>query len=257
MTDTPQPLPRHVAVIMDGNGRWAKARGLSRNQGHRAGAESAYTVAKCCVNVGIPALTLFAFSTENWSRPKSEVRYLMSNLRRFLKEKRKDFLGNDVRLRAIGAVEELPAGVLQELRRTEEATRDCSSLMLAVALNYGSRRELTDAARAIARAVAAGDMSPEDVDEQAIEDRLYTAGMPPLDLLIRTAGEMRVSNFLLWQLSYAELYVTDTLWPDFGEAEFLAALRDFAARERRFGGLKAQGREASREALKERELKER
>jgi undecaprenyl diphosphate synthase len=239
MSDTPQPLPRHVAIIMDGNGRWAKARGLTRNEGHRAGAESAYTVAKCCVDQGIAALTLYAFSTENWSRPKSEVRYLMSNLRRFLREKRDDFAEYDVRLRAVGAVDELPTSVLKELRRTEEATKDCSSLTLAVALNYGGRRELTDVARSIARDVAAGELSPEDVNEQAIEDRLYTAGLPPLDLLIRTAGEMRVSNFLLWQLSYAELYVTDTLWPDFGEGEFLAALREFAARERRFGGLKA------------------
>jgi undecaprenyl diphosphate synthase len=238
MTDLPARLPRHVAIIMDGNGRWAERRGLPRNEGHLAGAESARAVARCCVDLKIPVLTLYAFSTENWNRPRPEVRFLMAHLRRFLKKHRQEFVEHDIRVRPIGAVEELPAAVLEELRATEEATENCRALTLVVALNYGSHREITDAARSIARRVQRGEMQPEAIDEQVLEEHLYTAGLPAPDLLIRTGGEMRLSNFLLWQLSYAELYVTETLWPAFRRREFLRALHEFARRERRFGALR-------------------
>jgi undecaprenyl diphosphate synthase len=242
MADLPDKLPRHVAVIMDGNGRWAKARGLPRNEGHKAGAESAARVAECCVEFGIPVLTLYAFSTENWRRPRGEVQFLMSNLRRFLRERRAEFLERDIRVVAIGEVEELPGSVRRELSRTEEATRDCRSLTLVTALNYGSRSEIAHAARSIAEDVRAGRIDPEAVDEALVEERLYTAGLPAVDLLIRTGGEMRVSNFLLWQVSYAEFYVTPTCWPDFDRDAFVEALQEFARRERRFGGLSGERR---------------
>ncbi len=245
MSEAGDKLPRHVAIIMDGNGRWARRRGLPRNEGHLAGAESARTMARCCAEVGIPYLTLYAFSTENWTRPRAEVRFLMSQLRKFLRERREEFVQNGIRLRAIGAVEELPAAVQRELRATEEATRACTEATLVVALNYGGRREIAEAARRIARKAAAGEIDPEEVDEQLFAAHLYTADLPDPDLLIRTGGEMRVSNFLLYQISYAELYVTETLWPDFGEEELRRALAEFARRERRFGAL----REASSEAV--------
>ncbi|MHC4591725.1 MAG: polyprenyl diphosphate synthase [Planctomycetota bacterium] len=235
MSDLPKKLPRHVAIVMDGNGRWAKQRGLHRNDGHRAGAETAATIGRCCVEWGIPVLTLYAFSTENWSRPRTEVRFLMTSLRNFLKQRRDEFVENDIRIRTIGATDELPPSVRKEVRLTEEATRDCTALTLVVALNYGAHREIADAARAIALEVQRGELEPDAVDETTVEEHLYTAGLPPLDLLIRTGAEMRLSNFLLWQASYAELYMTETLWPDFGREEFLEALEEFARRERRFG----------------------
>jgi undecaprenyl diphosphate synthase len=245
MSDLPDKLPRHVAIIMDGNGRWASRRGLPRTEGHLAGGESAREVAKCCAELKIPVLTLYAFSTENWSRPASEVRFLMSSLRKYLKDSRDEFVKNNVHLRAIGALEELPQAVRKEVRIAEEATRQCNGLTVAVALNYGSHREIAEAAQAIARRVQRGEIGPDEIDENTIEEHLYTAGLPAPDLLIRTAGEMRLSNFLLWQLSYAELYVTDTLWPDFRRQEFLEALREFGRRERRFGALHAASPEAA------------
>ncbi len=235
MSKQPDSLPQHVAIIMDGNGRWAAARGLPRTEGHRAGAESAREVAQCCVDWGIGALTLFTFSTENWKRPRSEVRFLMSELRKFLGKHRSDFVENNVRVRHVGAREPLPAAVLKEMDATVEATSQCSGLTLGVALNYGGRREIVRAARNLARRVRDGELQPESIDEAALEQELWTAGMPPLDLLIRTGGQMRVSNFLLWQLHYAEIYVTKTFWPDFRQNEFLAALQEFARRERRLG----------------------
>jgi undecaprenyl diphosphate synthase len=235
MSDPFTVLPRHVAIIMDGNGRWAQRQGLPRTEGHRAGARSARAVAECCLDLKIPYLTLFAFSTENWRRPRAEVRFLMSALRRSLREHRKELVEKNARLLAIGAVDELPASVQRELNRAMEATREGSALTLVLALNYGSHREMTDAVRTIARKVRDGALTPEAVDEQTVERHLYTAGLPHPDLMIRTGGEMRLSNFLLWQLCYAELYVTETLWPDFGADEFVEALREFARRERRFG----------------------
>jgi len=253
MPDLPDRLPRHVAIIMDGNGRWANQQGLPRNEGHRAGGRSARTVAEACVELGIPVLTLYAFSTENWSRPPSEVRFLMSNLRGLLRKHRKELVEKDICLRPIGALDELPQAVRRELARTEQATREGAALTLAVALNYGARREIADAARAIAGKVKRGELEPDAIDEDTVEQHLYTAGLPAPELLIRTAGEMRLSNFLLWQISYAELYVTETLWPDFGRDEFMEALREFARRERRFGGLdgeQADGRRTAKAPLK-------
>jgi len=241
MSEPPAKLPRHVAIIMDGNGRWARRRGLPRTEGHRAGADSVRAVAECCAELKIPVLTLFAFSTENWRRPRSEVRFLMSTLRSYLKERRDELVEKNLRLKAIGALEELPAGVQRELRATVEATRRCDGLTVVLALNYGAHREIADAARAIARKVERGELSADQVDERLFEQHLYTADLPPLDLMIRTAGETRVSNFLLWQLYYAEIYVTDTLWPDFRRDQFMEALRFYASRERRFGGLSPQG----------------
>jgi len=237
MSEAPDRLPRHVAVIMDGNGRWARRRGLSRTEGHRAGAESARLLARLCLEFGIPVLTLYSFSTENWRRPRREVQFLMSSLRRFLAEERQEMVENDIRLRAIGALEELPPAVQRELNAALEATAGCSALQLVLALNYGSHRELVEATRAIARRVRRGELEPEQIGESTIEEHLYTAGLPAPDLLIRTGGQMRLSNFLLWQCSYTELYVTGVLWPDFSREDFLQALRDYAGRERRFGGL--------------------
>ncbi len=237
MTDLPSILPRHVAILMDGNGRWATERGLARIEGHRRGFESAREVARLCRDWGIPVLTLFAFSTENWKRPRREVNFLMSRLQEFLKKHRQELVENDVHVRVIGRQDGLPVGAQREVARTVAATRDNSRHTLVLAINYGARREIVDAARSIARMAAAGELRPEDVDESLFEGQLYTAGLPEPDLVIRTGGEMRLSNFLLWQLSYAELYVTDTWWPDFGEEEFLAALRAYAQRCRRFGGL--------------------
>jgi len=230
---------------MDGNGRWAQSRGLPRNEGHRAGAESAKAAAECCVKWKIPVLTLYALSTENFRRrPRQEIRFLMAELRRFLRKYRKDFLENDVQVRVIGRVDELPQSVQKELQSTIEATRECRSLTLVLALNYGAHREIADAARALASRVSNGELAPDEIDEGMVEQQLYTAGLPPLDLLIRTGSDrrMRLSNFLLWQAHYAELYFTETCWPDFNEQEFLQALNAFAGSERRFGGLKNEDR---------------
>jgi len=243
MSELPDRLPRHVAVIMDGNGRWANRRSLPRVEGHKAGAETVRTVARCCVEFSIPFLTLYAFSTENWRRPRAEVGYLMRQLRRFLVERREEMISEGIRLRAVGAVDELPAGVRRELAATAEATRDCGRLVVALALNYGGRREIAEAARAVAREVRDGLLDAESVDEDVLARHLYTVGMPDPDLMIRTAGEMRLSNFLLWQSSYTEFYVTETTWPDFDREEFIRALHAFAARERRYGGRTARRQE--------------
>jgi len=230
-------LPRHVAIIMDGNGRWACTRGLKRIEGHRVGADSADVITRCCVELGIPYLTLYAFSTENWKRPRIEVNFLMRYLRNFLREQRATMLENGVRLITIGDTDALPAAVRKDLAATIAATRDCQSLTLTLALNYGARQEITRAARALATAARAGTLDPATIDESTISAHLDTAGTPDPDLLIRTAGEQRLSNFLLWQISYAELYITKTLWPDFRRESLLAALEEYAQRERRFGGV--------------------
>jgi len=237
MTEPPEQLPRHVAVIMDGNGRWARRRGLPRREGHRRGADSVEAVTQACGDAGIPCLTLFAFSTENWSRPDTEVSFLMDHLQQYLADERDTFVENDIDFRTIGRIHELPERVQEEVRLTEEATADCETLKLTVALSFGGRQEMVDGARRVARAVRDGELEPEDIDESALDARLDTADLPELDLLVRTGGEHRVSNFLLWEMSYAELYFTDTLWPDFREEEFMEALHDFADRERKFGGV--------------------
>ena len=228
-------LPAHVAIIMDGNGRWAAQRNLPRVEGHRRGAESVREVLRCASKLGIRHLTLYAFSVENWNRPKEEVDTLMKFLARYLKTEQQEMNQNNVRLRAIGQLDRLPGFVREQLDATIASLDQNTGTTLNLALSYGGRTELVDAARAIAAKAQSGEMAPADIDEQTLSDHLYTAGTPDPDLLIRTSGEMRVSNFLLWQISYAELVVTERLWPDFGEADFRAALEEFAARDRRFG----------------------
>jgi undecaprenyl diphosphate synthase len=235
--DAPARIPRHVAIIMDGNGRWAESRGLPRIAGHREGARRVRGVVEECARLGVEALTLYSFSSENWKRPEDEVAALMELARHHLQLERQMMLANDVRFRRIGRREGLPAPVLAELDRTEDETSRCRGMTLCLAMNYGARQELVDAVRALAQRVRRGGLDPETIDEDAISGALDTRGLPDPDLLVRTAGERRLSNFLLWQLSYAELHVTDVLWPEFGVPELRAALADFGARHRTFGGL--------------------
>jgi undecaprenyl diphosphate synthase len=233
------PFPEHIAVIMDGNGRWAQERGMRRVLGHREGIASVREITTECARMGVGSLTLYAFSVENWKRPRAEVRYLMRLLRRFLIAERDTLMENGVRLRSIGRVADLPAEALSELRAIESLTAENDGMLLRLALSYGSRTELADAAAALARDVRAGRLAPDDVDEETLRRYLYDPETPDPDLLIRTAGEMRLSNFLLWQVSYAEIYVSRVCWPDFRRAELLAAMRDYASRVRKYGGLVA------------------
>ena len=230
-------LPTHVAIIMDGNGRWAKQRGLPRIEGHRHGAESVRAVVRTAGEIGIKYLTLYAFSVENWSRPKEEVDTLMKYLARYLKSEAAELHKNNVRLEVIGQIYRLPEPVQQQLARTITALSRNNGLTLVLALSYGGRTEIVEAVRAIATEVERGDLDPAEIDEQVISQHLYTKNIPDPDLLIRTSGEMRVSNFLLWQISYAELVVTQTLWPDFRKKDLFEALEEFTRRHRRFGGL--------------------
>ncbi|RPG14221.1 MAG: di-trans,poly-cis-decaprenylcistransferase [Phycisphaera sp. TMED9] len=232
---TPQTLPRHLAVIMDGNGRWAQAQGLPRIAGHRQGAKTVDMVTMECARLGIEALTLYSFSSENWKRPAEEVDFLMALCKEHLVEQRSRMVDNDIRFRRIGRRAGLPDEVLEESDACEEATRDCGGMTLSLALNYGSRAELADVARSMAEDAAAGRLDPRDIDESMVTTRLDTAGLPDPDLLLRTAGEMRISNFLLWQISYAELVVTDVLWPAFEISDLHQAFTDFSGRTRRFG----------------------
>lgn len=231
----PKRLPRHVAVIMDGNGRWASARGLSRIEGHRRGKEAVRAVVETARRLGIPYLSLYTFSTENWNRPRQEVDALMALLRRYLATELRKMMRNQIRLLAIGNLKRLPSSVQEALRRNVEATRDNTGMTVVLAVSYGGREEIAGAMRAMARAVRHGNLDPDDICEQTVSAHLSTAGIPDPDLLIRTSGEMRVSNFLLWQIAYSELIITPTLWPDFGEAEFIEALAHFQRRDRRFG----------------------
>lgn len=230
-------IPRHVAIIMDGNGRWAESQGLPRIEGHRRGAKSVDRIVTESRRLGIRALTLYSFSSENWKRPAEEVSFLMDLCIEHLKEQRERLLEHGIRFRRIGREEGLPEEVLREAALCEEATQDCSELTLCLALNYGARTELLDATTAIAKQVQDGTLSPEEIDEACISRNLYTSGIPDPDLLLRTAGEMRISNFLLWQISYSELVVTDVLWPDFQVQDFHDAIRVFADRTRSYGGL--------------------
>ncbi len=234
---TPEQLPRHVAIIMDGNGRWAQRRGLPRIIGHRTGIKSVRAVVEEGCRLGLEQLTLYCLSVENWKRPPRELKFLMRLLRHFLVVERSELMEQNVRLTMIGRRDGLPAEVLDELDRTAEQTSKNTGMTLALAINYGGRTEIADAARRLAADVRAGRLDPERVDEAAFESYLYTAGMPDPDLLIRTAGELRVSNYLLWQISYAEIYVTDVLWPDFRAPDLHASLAAFARRQRKFGAL--------------------
>lgn len=231
-------LPRHIAIIMDGNGRWAQARNRRRVKGHESGIDSVRAVSEECARLGIEQLTLYAFSEENWTRPRLEIEYLMRMLKRFLVKERDTLMRNDMRFGAVGRLDRLPKDVRRELDKTIDLCRNNSGTMLCLALSYGGRAELSDAMGRIAEQVRDGELAPEDIGEDTIQRHLYQPDMPDPDLVIRTGGEMRLSNFLLWQISYAELYVTETLWPDFHEQDLHAALRDYAGRERRFGGLK-------------------
>ena len=233
----PERRPRHIAIIMDGNGRWARRRGETRIAGHRAGARAVREVVTECGRLGIQALTLYSFSSENWKRPAEEIDALMRLYLEYLVKERAELIENDVRFIQIGRREGLPRSVLEEVDHTVQATRDCTGLTLVLAVNYGSRGELTDAIRLIAGKVCRGELAPEDIDEQIVSDHLYTAGLPDPDLLIRTAGERRISNYLLWQISYAEIHVSQVLWPDFTVEDLHGAIRDYASRERRFGAL--------------------
>ncbi len=231
----PELVPRHIAIIMDGNGRWAKSRGLPRAAGHRAGAEAVREVVSACQDLGVEFLTLYAFSSENWNRPQKEIDSLMSLLERFLKSKAQEFSDKNVRLRSIGRTELLPPSCRYELDKAIEATKGNTGLTLILALSYGSREEITDAARRIVTKVQDGELSLSEIDEQHFADHLDTAQYPDPDLLIRTSGELRLSNFLLWQLSYAEFYVTQKYWPDFRKSDFLEAIDNYSRRNRRFG----------------------
>ena len=236
----PKRIPRHIAVIMDGNGRWAQKRALNRVKGHEKGLEAVRTVIRTCRKLGVSTLTLYAFSTENWQRPKLEVAALMSFLKKYLKSERQDMVENGIRLNIIGQKTRLPDNVQTILAETMALTANGNRMLLNLALSYGGRTEITDMTRKIAEAVQNKTLAPDEITEAVVADHLYTAGMDDPDLLIRTSGEMRISNFLLWQIAYAEIVVTPTLWPDFGQEELFAALRQYQARDRRFGKVKIQ-----------------
>src|SRR6201987_371331 len=235
-------LPRHVAVIMDGNGRWAQRKNLPRVAGHRVGTQTARTTIETCARLKIEALTLYAFSVENWRRPKTEIDFLMQLLREYLKKEMPLLQKNEIRMRFLGRIHELPAGVQKDVHDAMEKTAGNKGMVLCVALNYGGRAEIVDAMNAIL-AERNGHGTSHNVTEEQLSRHLYTEGLPDPDLLIRTSGEMRVSNFLLWQIAYAEIFVTETLWPDFNRARWLEALVDFQGRERRYGGI--DGRKAA------------
>ncbi|HZP39959.1 MAG TPA: isoprenyl transferase [Candidatus Binatia bacterium] len=236
----PTRLPRHVAVIMDGNGRWAEQRGLSRLHGHRVGKDSVRAVVETSRKLGIPYLSLYAFSTENWYRPPREVDGLMALLRRYLATELGKMMKHQIRLLAVGSLRRLPPPVREALRTTIAATRRNRGMTVTLAISYGAREEIARATRAIARRVRRGELHPGQITAATVAEHLHTKGIPDPDLLIRTSGEMRLSNFFLWQLAYTEIYVTDTLWPDFREREYLQALAFYQQRERRFGRVSGQ-----------------
>ncbi len=233
-------IPRHVAIIMDGNGRWAKKRHMPRIKGHEQGSESVISAIKSCKEFGIEYLTLYAFSVENWSRPKEEISGLMNLLLKFVAKYEKELHKSKVRLRILGRIEDMPDNVRIVLERVIQETSCYSEYNLNLALSYGGRTEIVYASRQIAHKVVSGDLREEDINEKVFAENLYLPGIPDPDLMIRTSGEMRISNFLLWQLSYSEFYITDVLWPDFGEQEFYAALVEYNKRDRRFGKVKKQ-----------------
>jgi len=229
--------PRHIAIIMDGNGRWAQRQHLPRIEGHRRGVASVRRTTEECARLKIEQLTLYCLSSENWKRPQPEIDFLMHLLEQYMIEERTTIMGNNLRVRMIGRRTGIPDQVLRELDKTVEMSAANTGMWLNLAVNYGGRAEIVDAVQAIGRDIAAGELEPDDVDERAIANRLYTAGLADPDLLVRTAGELRISNFLLWQISYAEIWVTDRCWPEFDETALYEAIRDFANRNRKYGGL--------------------
>lgn len=233
----PGRLPVHAAIIMDGNGRWARQRGLTRIEGHYAGLESVREVIETAARLHLAHLTLYAFSVENWKRPKTEVNALMRLLRKYIRSDLADMKRNNIRLRTLGRIDEMDGKSQELIRQAEAETAGNTGLVLSIALNYGGQSEITDACRRIALEIAAGTLAPEQIDPACVADHLYTAGLPEPDLLIRTSGEFRISNFLLWQLAYTEFHFTDVLWPDFRKLHLFKAIIDFQSRRRRFGGL--------------------
>ncbi len=230
-------LPHHVAVIMDGNGRWAQQRRLPRVEGHRSGIQAVRATVETAARLELKALTLYAFSTENWKRPRLEVATLMTLLKEWLARELATLLSNDIRFRVVGRIDGLEPSVVRELQKALDATTRCRGMVFNIALNYSGRAELADAMRALAEDVATGRLAPSAIDEATVAGKLYTAGLPDPDLLIRTSGEMRISNFLLWQIAYSEIHVTPVLWPDFRARHFLEAIADFQKRERRYGAV--------------------
>ncbi len=229
-------IPKHIAIIMDGNGRWAKKRGLTRSMGHREGSRTLKKIVEACYQLGVRYLTVYAFSTENWSRPKEEVDELMKLLLEYLRNAERELAGKKVRIRVIGEKKHLPEEIIKEIKRVEENTENIEGLDFIIALNYGGRQELVEAVSNLVEDAKAGLIS--EIDEEAISERLYTNGIPDPDLLIRTSGEMRISNFLIWQLSYSEFFFCDVLWPDFSEVNLNDAIISYQGRQRRFGGVK-------------------
>ncbi len=238
LEDVPaERIPKHIAIIMDGNGRWAQQQGLPRLEGHLRGVDAVRRTMEACRDFGIEALTLYCLSSENWKRPAAELEFLMALLREYLIAERDSLVKNNLQLKIIGRRERLPVEVQEEMERTLAACANNNGMTLCLAINYGSRTELVDACRALTERVVSGDLTPDAISEELLAANLYTAGLPDPDLLIRTSGEMRLSNFLLWQISYAEIWVTETAWPEFERAHLEQAIRDFATRQRRFGGL--------------------
>ena len=238
----PEKLPKHVAVIMDGNGRWAERRRLPRIEGHRRGATSVRKIVEDCRRLGIGVLTIYAFSVENWKRPQKEIDALMGMLSEFVRKEVKTLVKNGIRFRPFGRWRALPSRTVADLEWAVEETTDCDKMIFQVALNYGGRTEIVDACRQVAEDCLLGNLNSEEINEETIRQRLYSPNVPDPDLLIRTSGEMRVSNFLLWEIAYAELYITEIHWPDFRLRHLLEALVDFQRRERRFGGLGGEGK---------------
>ncbi|MGI9474640.1 MAG: polyprenyl diphosphate synthase [Rubripirellula sp.] len=233
----PEDRPRHIAIIMDGNGRWAQNRDLPRIEGHRHGVNTVRMISETATELGIDAVTLYCLSSENWKRPQAELDFLMHLLEQYLIEERRTIMEQGLRLKVIGRRDRLPDNVLEEMGRTLQMSANNSGTQLVLAIDYGGRDEITKVARDLASEVAAGSLAVDAIDEEAITQRLYTADLPEVDLMIRTGGDLRISNFLLWQLSYAELWIVEKCWPDFKREDFLAAIREFSSRQRRFGGL--------------------
>jgi undecaprenyl diphosphate synthase len=233
----PADRPRHVAIIMDGNGRWAQARGLPRIEGHRRGVQSVRMISETATELGIDAITLYCLSSENWKRPQAELDFLMHLLEQYLVEERRTIMDQQLRLKVIGRRDRLPESVIEQMDRTLEMSANNLGTQLVLAIDYGGRDEIARAARQLAREALQGTMTLDQINEETVADRLYTTGLPEVDLMIRTGGDMRISNFLLWQLSYAELWMTEKCWPEFSQDDFLGAIREFTSRQRRFGGL--------------------
>jgi undecaprenyl diphosphate synthase len=229
--------PKHIAIIMDGNGRWAQSRNLPRIEGHRRGVSTVRMISETATEIGIEAVTLYCLSSENWKRPQAELDFLMHLLEQYLIEERRTIMDQGLRLKVIGRRDRLPTNVIEQMDLTLEMSAKNPGTQLVLAIDYGGRDEITMVARKLSKEVADGKLSPQEITEQLVTDRLYTAGLPEVDLMIRTGGDMRVSNFLLWQLSYAELWITDKCWPAFTRDDFLGAIREFTSRQRRFGGL--------------------